>query len=258
MNLEPAELYGESIFTSMSSVNGAIPGHEMHLDRLFDHCNEYYFFGQLERVAFNIHFFKDFSWSSFLSKYPDHYIRLTITATKRNQILPKYFSLTDLSLSLDKKPSAARSPVGLKLKTFPSPFSKHHVKIKAGSYFQNLYFKRQAQKERFDDALFFSESGITEASTSNIIFQKTDTFFLPVNQSEIFSGIGQELFKNFLTESNLKIEYRNVKVSSLDEFDACYLLNSVSFITAVKQINFSYYKINEKIQKQFLEYLKQK
>jgi branched-subunit amino acid aminotransferase/4-amino-4-deoxychorismate lyase len=261
MNLGPAILYGESIFTSMRSVGGVVPGFELHLNRLFEHCNDYYFHGKLSRSSFDGYFFKDTKWKMLIDKSPNHYFRLTIYAKdKRDQILPVSFTLTDLTLNIDTKqlgPIEAEEKLeqGLKLKTFPSPFSEHHIKIKAGSYFQNLYFKRQAQAARFDDALFYSANKITEASTSNIIFQKGHDFILPSNQQEIFQGIGQHLFKAFLMSKNYVLTLRTINTHELGSFDACYLLNSVSFISGVKQIDCSYYKLNGNVIDEYIEYL---
>lgn len=264
MNLGPAILYGESIFTSMRSVDGVIPGIERHLARLFDHCNDYYFHGKLSRVNFDKYFLKDTNWKMLLRKFPNHYFRLTIYAKeKRDQILPIVFTLNDLTLNIDTKKlpaieGLAGSEKGVRLKTYPSPFSEHHVKLKAGSYFQNLYFKRLAQAARYDDALFYSGGSITEASTSNIIFQKGSDFYLSSNQNETFQGIGQSLFKDFLKTRNYSLKIENIKKHELDSYDACYLLNSVSFISGITQIDFSYYKLNGNVINEYIQFIKQK
>ena len=58
-----------------------------------------------------------------------------------------------------------------------------------------------------------------------------------------------------MKNKSYKLKLKSINKHELSSYDACYLLNSVSFITGIKQIDFSYYKLNEKIQNEFKDYI---
>lgn len=227
----PSHLYGESIFTSTRSLNGKVIFKAEHLNRLFEQVNDYYFFKHKAVADLKAYFDAQSKLEKFAILYPNHAIRMSVFASSRNQIVPKTFSLADLNFELTAKEISPRNFQSLI--TVPTPYSSHHINIKAGSYFQNFYLKRQAMHAGHDDVLFFNDRTVTEASTSNIIFGHKSALFTPKDAS-LFSGLGLEVLRG----SGLKISEVSIQKQSLKNYDSCYLVNSVNFLTPVKAIDY--------------------
>lgn len=250
MSLNSAALYGESIFTSFRSYDGHVPGLNKHLNRLYAGVNEYYFNNRLSFSEFSSYFELPKLKESIVS---DQYYRLSIFSSQSEITKPLNLSISDLICDFQIKAlgPAVDAP---SIKLVESPFSSFKSKIKAGSYFENLYSKRRAQREGFDDVLFFNENTITELSTSNIILKRGSDFFSPQDKS-IFQGITLELFDEFLKSQKRRIKYKQIKKSDLVEFSEVYSLNSVRGICAVERIDNLEYSINNNIEKEFIHFL---
>jgi branched-subunit amino acid aminotransferase/4-amino-4-deoxychorismate lyase len=229
------ELYGESVFTSFRTFNGQVYGLEEHFKRLYEAVRDVYFMKTLTYSQFFNYFCIDIR-ASYLNKYPNHYIRMTIFSDQTNSSLnQKSFGLCDLELSISIKDlGEARS--SLRLKSFSSPYSKSYIPIKSGSYFQNLYFKRKGIEQGYDDILFTVDDEVVEASTSNIIFQRGNDFFFPAGHY-FLQGITLKLFKEFCRFKSFKIYELDIKKNSIRNYDQAFLLNSVQGLVSVKSID---------------------
>lgn len=226
----PSHLYGESIFTSTRSLDGIAIFKDEHLKRLFEQVNDYYFFNSKTVADLISHFDAKAKLEDFAKLNPNHALRLTVFAGERSELVPKHFSLSNLNLELSAKELSPKRD--LKLKMMPTPFSPSKSNLKAGSYFQNFYFRRKVMNEGFDDVVFFNESTLTEASTSNLLFGNANSFFTPIDSS-LFSGLGLEI----LRASGLEIIEKKMRAQDLIEIDSCYLVNSVNFLTPVASID---------------------
>lgn len=226
----PSHLYGESIFTTAKSVAGKVVLIDAHLKRLFEQVSDYYFLKNKDCTELITYFEAREKLENFAKLHPNHGIRMTVFADARAELVPSYFSLSELNLEFSAREITTRS--ALKLKTMPSPFSENFANIKAGSYFQNFYFKRKSMDQSFDDVLFFHVNTITEASSSNIIMGNGSVLFTPKHAS-IFSGLGLEL----LRASGMRILEKEIKLNELASFDSCYLVNSVNWLSPVEKID---------------------
>ncbi len=231
----PAHLYGESIFTSTRSIDGKLVYREQHLERLFEHVKDYYFMGELKQKSFFERFKIEDEIDELLKRYPNHYFRLSVFADERDTLLPATMKLEDLQLDILVK-EIKLSQKALKLQTKPSPFTKFKSSLKAGSYFQNFYDKRKSITAGFDDCLYIREGVVTEASTSNIIFGVGDLFFTP-QKEEVFYGIGIRSFSEIFKS----VSFADIHMRDLSTYDSCYLINSVSLLTPVSQVNENFF-----------------
>lgn len=238
MNNRPSHLYGESIFTTTKTMDGKVIFRTQHLERLLAQTSEYYLLGRVSVKALADHFEVESKLEDFARKYPNHVLRLTFFGNERDVLIPKSFAITDLNFEISSRELSLKSEVSLKL--MPSPYSSFKSSIKAGSYFQNFYFKRQAMSEGFDDVLFHLDQKLCEASTSNIIFGKDGVLFTPEDPS-IFYGLGLEVLK----ASGLQAEKIIIKNSELKTFNECYLVNSVNFLTPVARIDDHFFTNSE-------------
>lgn len=231
----PAHLYGESIFTSTRSLDGILVYRREHLKRLFEHVRDYYFLGELDQKTFFNTFEIEKKIDEKLQDFPNHYFRLTIFANERDIMVPANFKLKDLNFDIQNKslPMISKS---VALQKVESPFTKFKSSLKGGSYFQNFFNRRLSMKAGFDDCLYIRDGKATEASSSNIIFGKSSSFYTP-NVEDVFCGLSLQAF----SKSDHQLEFRDILTDSFSQYDSCYLLNSVSLLTPVGQINDNFF-----------------
>ena len=229
------ELYGESVFTSFRTFNGQVYGLEEHFKRLYEAVRNVYFMKTLTYSQFFNYFCIDVE-DLFVNRYQNHYIRMTIFLDQVNSNLnQKSFGLCDLKMNTSVK-ALGVTRTSLRLKTYPSPYSKNYIPIKSGSYFQNLFFRRKGIEQGYDDILFTINDEIVEASTSNIMFQKENEFFIPAGEY-FLQGITIKLFKEYCKFNSFKIYELDIKKISIKDYDQVFLLNSVQGLVSVKSID---------------------
>lgn len=230
MNKHPSHLYGESIFTTTRTLDGKIVFRSQHVKRLLEQVNEYYFFSKLNLSELSTYFDIEQKFDQFAEGNPSSILRATIYSKPRETLVPREFKLSDLALSINSRELNISNPVSLMI--MQSPFSEFKSAIKAGSYFQHFHSKRIAMNSGFDDALFIRGETLTEASTSNIIFEQDGVLYTPEDGS-LFYGIGLEI----LQSSGFKLERRKISKRDFSSFSECYIVNSVHFLTPVKKID---------------------
>ena len=226
----PSHLYGESIFTTTRTIDSKVLFKDQHVERLLGQVNEYYFFGKRKIEDLSLFLEIDNKLEQAAKTSPNHIVRMMVYADRREALVPDSFSVSDLRFDIQSRTFPNAKP--LTLKSYPSPFSEDKINIKAGSYFQNFYFKRLAIGQGFDDALFVSNRLVTEASTANILFEKNGAFYT-TSHGSVFPGIGLEILKNF----GIKIKLIQINLDELNEFESCYLVNSVHPLTPVSCVD---------------------
>lgn len=254
MNLTRAQLYGESIFTSFRSLNGQVPKLDRHIQRVLNSVNDYYFHNRFKVDELDNHFNLRANIQETVKTHPNHYFRVTFYADSK-EMLKSHFSLSDLNLSLNvEDKNMDVNP--MKLKLSPSPFSDYFQEIKAGSYFQSFYFKKQALFQGYDDVLFKREDAIIEGSSSNIIFIKNKSIITPEGEG-FLKGITLDLLKDFSKTNEYEFSSQVVKERTLREFDHAFLVNSVKFLIPIQRIEDKIYDINTSFRESFIEFIKQ-
>ena len=75
---------------------------------------------------------------------------------------------------------------------------------KTTNYYENIYTKRYASENNFDDGIFVNQQDIIlECSMSNIFFIKEDKIYTPHRNLPILNGIMKEhIFETFYTGTN--------------------------------------------------------
>ena len=210
----PAFLYGESIFTTLRMESGSIIELERHIDKLINDACGYFFLSSRESIRKKV--------NQVIPKLEaSGALRITISAPKRESLMGQFnedelivsTSFRELNLSNNK-------PVRLKLAKRVQDEKLCDFKI--GSYGKELYLKRLAINEGFDDVLFYGEGKVFETSTSNIFFRKGDTLFTPK------SGIYKGLTRAKIIDSGNIIE-KDISLDDIqnNEFDEIFLCNSI-------------------------------
>lgn len=247
MSLNRASLYGESIFTSFRSINGRVFQLNLHLKRFFEGVNAYYFKGRLTYDQFVGHYLEG---QLLVNHYPNHYFRLTFIADEAPGA--RGIGLSAGKVLVEHKEIIYRKEQ-LKVKSMPSPYTKYSWQTKAGSYFEAFKSRGEAQSIGFDEVLFFQTSGvITELSTSRIVLQKGAVFYTP-NLPQQFKSLGLAQFESFCEKHNYALEYTDIKLQDLKDFEGAFGLNSVRLIQPIIQIDQIDFEVNREVLVSFLK-----
>lgn len=109
---------------------------------------------------------------------------------------------------------------------------------KTTNYFENIYTKKFAVKNGFDDAIFIDYyDRILECSMSNIFFVKDEKIYTPNEKLPILNGTMKKRIMELCVELGVNIEQCDIKIMDIDKFDFCFLSNSLMGIMKVRQIN---------------------
>lgn len=133
---------------------------------------------------------------------------------------------------------------GLKLKTSKIIKGKNNIfnYIKTFNYGVNYMEDVRAKKVGYDTALFLNEKGyICETSYANIFFVKDNEIYTPHLRSGILKGIMRDNIIRFLSSKGYRINKTFIGYNNINNFDECFLTNSVIGIMPVKQIDDVFY-----------------
>ncbi|WP_371025343.1 aminotransferase class IV [Paraclostridium ghonii] len=109
---------------------------------------------------------------------------------------------------------------------------------KTTNYFENIYTKKFAVKNGYDDAIFIDcYDRILECSMSNIFFIKDEKIYTPNEKLPILEGTMKRRIMELCVELGINIEQSDIKITDIDKFDFCFLSNSLMRIMKVRQIN---------------------
>jgi len=251
------ELYGESVFTSFRTNSSIVFGFQQHIDRLYNAVVRTYGLDHLSLEQFKKYFLQQFDFATLCKENPNHYFRISFYTKGKLSLATAHFSQEDIAVKITINDLASTQEKSLKLKIFESPYSRHYVPIKSGSYFQSLHFKKQAIRDGFDDVLFTSQQEVTEASSSNIIFERDGEFFTP--QGDFFlRGVTLALFAEYCDQRKVLFEEKIINQDGLTQYDHVYLLNSVKGLIPVEVINNKRYAINDKLKQNFFYFCQEK
>lgn len=111
-------------------------------------------------------------------------------------------------------------------------------KHKTTNYFENIYIKRYALENGFDDAIFLDyENRILECSISNIFFIKSNQIYTPNKELPILNGIMKKRIIRLCGELKINIVETDIKITDLKNFEFCFVSNSLMGIMKVEKIN---------------------
>lgn len=111
-------------------------------------------------------------------------------------------------------------------------------KHKTTNYFENIYTKKYAVRNGFDDAIFLdTENKILECSMSNIFFIKNRQIYTPDKELPILNGIMKRRIKNLCKELQINMVESDIKINNISDFDFCFVSNSLMGAMKVTHIN---------------------
>lgn len=93
-----------------------------------------------------------------------------------------------------------------------------------------------AEEMYFEVVLVDRKANITEGSRTNVFFVKGNTIYSPPSE-KILEGITRKKILQIATENSLQIKEVVIPLSSINEYDACFLTGTSPKILAVNKID---------------------
>jgi branched-chain amino acid aminotransferase len=120
--------------------------------------------------------------------------------------------------------------------------------IKSLSYLDNVLARREAVKEKMDEAILLNTAGnVAEASAANIfIVNKDNVLVTPRLEDGVLPGITRQVVLKLAAAQSIVVEERAIKPEELLSAREVFLTNSIIEIQSVKQIEDKIFACDEK------------
>ena len=203
------------IFTTMRIIGkpAKILFYKNHIKNLFKSLNDY----KINNKNIRKNILKLIKLNINNKKKYDHLFRVAVN----NQMI---------SISLRKRPKANLNFI-LELVNY----SRIDPEYKNLKYKKILSLLKKKDPTKFDIALYKSNK-ILETGTSNLLFIKNNKVYSPIN------GFYQGTTFNFFKKKLKKIQKKNIKIDSLNEYDEIIIIGSGKGVVSVKCIKKPYWK----------------
>jgi branched-chain amino acid aminotransferase len=243
-DLNPAFLYGESVFTSSHITHGNVPFWSDHQKRILDGVNSYFFLDKLEdsqkaQMEQRLH-----GIPALCKNFNHGYVRVVVVAEQRDGLVSQLENINQLNIICILSDQLSTSSE-LKVETLDlgnQPFPSH---IKIGSYGRELYWLRQLRSKGLDDYIRTNGEQVLEASTSNIfIYQGDNHFVTPRIIPGMLDGIAHNHVVRMLREQGYECLQRPVTIEELLTAEEIFLTNAVKGICPVVELNKKIYNNN--------------
>ena len=97
---------------------------------------------------------------------------------------------------------------------------------KTTNYYENIYTKRYASENNFDDGIFVNQQDIIlECSMSNIFFIKEDKIYTPHRNLPILNGIMKEHIFEICKNLNIEVIERETSLKEIENFDFVFVIS---------------------------------
>jgi branched-subunit amino acid aminotransferase/4-amino-4-deoxychorismate lyase len=218
-------------FTSMQINDGRVRGRDLHLARLESATRE--LFGS----ALDLDELRRYMRGALGGRAGEWSLRVSVFSRDFRRDHPAQPATPDVLTTVSAPRHGRSTP--LRLKCF------HHERvlphIKHVGTFPLFHFRRLAQIDGFDDALFIDAKGaVSEASVWNIGFFDDSGIVWP--NAPALSGISMQLLQNGLRKRGVATTSRSVTRADIGGFRSAFLSNSsraVQPIAAIDDVNFA-------------------
>ncbi len=232
-------LYGDGIFETMRSYDGAIFRLEEHLDRLF---------GSADMVKIKMPLSKKELKRNIYAairkrRLKDASVRITVTRGEGSFRLSDECKKFDPTLIITARP----------FKGYPSRYYSCGItvdisairqnefsplsKIKSLSFLNYILGRMSARERGFDEAIFLNTNGyVAEAATSNIFAVKGKRIFTPSIDSGVIPGITRSCIIKIAQNIGMKVRERKIRAKELVSSDELFLTNSIAEVLPVVRV----------------------
>ncbi|WP_434799462.1 aminotransferase class IV [Terrisporobacter vanillatitrophus] len=214
---------------------------DLHMNRMFK---------SIESLNMNIKYHKEFLTQAILNYIDD------------NKIKNKALRITvfDEGYNISTRPITYSEEIynkGFKLTISPIKRGDSIIyKHKTTNYYENIYTKKYATENNFDDGLFVNyENIILECSMSNIFFIKEDKIYTPHDELPILNGIMKRKILDICKKISIEVIEGEIKLEDINNFDFAFISNSLMKAMKISQIDKIAYPSNNEVFEKIISYI---
>lgn len=220
-------------FTSMMVEDGHVRGLDRHLARL-EHASRELFGYPLDTKRVRGYLHRIVAHRAGLLR-----LRVTVFSRQFHSERPARPCMSDVLVTLSPAREPDRSPI--RLKSFRFERALPHVKH-VGT-FALFHYRRRAQLDGFDDALFVDSTGaVSEASVWNIGFFDGHGIVWP--NAPALNGVSMQLLQQGLRERGVASESRRIARAHIGTYRLAFLTNSSCPVRPIATIDDVEYDLN--------------
>lgn len=211
-----------------------------HMDRMFK---------SIELLKLNIEYDKKFLKEAILNYIKENKIE---NKALRLTIFDEGYNISTRNIVYDEETYNR----GYKLTISPIKRGDSIIyRHKTTNYYENIYTKRYASENNFDDGIFVNQQDIIlECSMSNIFFIKEDKIYTPHRKLPILNGIMKEHIFEICKNLNIEVIEREISLKEIENFDFVFISNSLMKVMKVSQINKIVYPVSNEIFNKIIHY----
>lgn len=229
--------FGIGLFETIKVEEGPLDL-DLHMNRMFK---------SIESLKMNIKYEKEFLIKAILNyiddnKIKDKALRLTVFDEGYN------ISTRDITYNEETYNKGYKLTIS-PIKRGDSIIYKH----KTTNYYENIYTKRYAEENNFDDGLFVNyEDIVLECSMSNVFFIKENKIYTPHSELHILNGITKRKILDICKNLNIEVIEGKIKLQKIYDYDFVFISNSLMKVMKVSQIDEITYPSNNEVFEQIM------
>lgn len=211
---------------------------DLHMNRMFK---------SIESLNMDIKYNKEFLTKAILNYISDNKIQ---NKAVRITVFDEGYNISTRDIAYNEE----MYNKGFNLTISPIKRGKSIIyKHKTTNYYENIYTKKYANENGFDDGLFINyENIILECSMSNIFFIKEDKVYTPNSNLPILNGIMKSKILDICNKLNIKVIEEDIMVKNIHDFDFAFISNSLMNAIKVSQIDEVIYPSNNDVFKKII------
>ena len=232
--------FGIGLFETIKVEEGPLDL-DLHMNRMFK---------SIESLNMNIKYHKEYLTQAILNYIDDNKIK---NKALRITVFDEGYNIYTRPITYDEEIYKK----GFKLTISPIKRGDSIIyKHKTTNYYENIYTKKYANENNFDDGLFVNyENIILECSMSNIFFIKEDKIYTPHDELPILNGIMKRKILDICKKLNIEVIEGEIKLEDIKNFDFAFVSNSLMKAMKISRIDEIAYPSNNEIFKKIISYI---
>jgi len=224
--------FGIGLFETIKVEEGPLDL-DLHMNRMFK---------SIESLNMNIKYHKEFLTKAILNYIDDNKIK---NKALRITVFDEGYNISTRPITYNEETYNK----GFKLTISPIKRGDSIIyKHKTTNYYENIYTKKYATENNFDDGLFVNyENIILECSMSNIFFIKEDKIYTPHDELPILNGIMKRKILDICKNLNIEVIEGEMKIENISKFDFAFISNSLMKAMKISQIDEIIYPSNNEV-----------
>lgn len=234
-------MYGESVFTTMLMVDGAMRDWDLHFLRLKKGVE--YIYGPFTDGSDWTLTFRNIAEERIQQIDGNKVVRLTIYREQaRGLIKPQFLSIADLKIQLTVSSFDRSRTEDKMLKLRTCPVNKRPYwwpdYLKCGNYLETILSQKIYMRPGDDDILFLStEDTVLESSVANIFVVRHNRLYTAPTGPNVLDGVMRKKVLSVGMDYFDRIEESETSMEQLLKADAIFGSNSVRGLFLVDQID---------------------